>query len=283
MAVMKLMLMLTAGVALTYVAMVAVLWAVQDRLLFPTEIAANAGTPLPGDAPRLSITTADGAEIQGVRLSPPAAPVMDRVIILGFGGNAWNAEDAAAYLFTIYPQAEVVAFHYRGYRPSTGRASVDALIADAPMIYDKVREDAAAKGGTFRIVAAGFSIGSGVAIHLARERMLDGLLLVTPFDSLAELASHHFPWVPAAKLLKNPMRNAELLRGLDIPTAVIAAERDEIIPRERTSMVVGAAKRRVYMRTIKDAGHNDIYQREDFATAMREAMGAVERAWQSGP
>jgi pimeloyl-ACP methyl ester carboxylesterase len=283
MRVLKSMLMLVAGLALTYGVVVAVLWAVQDRLLFPTEIAANAGTPLPGDAPRLTITTTDGAEIHGVRLSPPAAPVMDRVIILGFGGNAWNAEDAAAYLFTMYPQAEVVVFHYRGYRPSTGRASVDALIADAPLIYDKVREEEAAKGGTFRIVAAGFSIGSGVAIHLARERMLDGLLLVTPFDSLAELAAHHFPWVPAAKLLKNPMRNAELLRGLDVPTAVIAAEQDEIIPRERTSMIVGAAKHRVFARTIKGAGHNDIYQREDFATAMRQALGEIERAWQSAP
>ena len=48
-------------------------------------------------------------------------------------------------------------------------------------------------------------------------------------------------------------------------------------------MIVGAAKRRVYTRTIKDAGHNDIYQREDFATAMREALGAIERAWQSAP
>jgi pimeloyl-ACP methyl ester carboxylesterase len=269
--------------AVAYAAVVAVLYAVQDRLLFPADLAVQTGTAVPPDAPRLALTTTDGETLHGVRLAPPAAPVNDRVIILAFGGNAWNAENAAVYLFTLYPQAEVVAFHYRGYRPSTGRASVDALIADAPLIYDKVREEADKQGGSARIIAAGFSIGSGVAVHLARERKLDGLLLVTPFDSLAELAKLHFPWVPTASLLKNPMRNGELLRGLDVPTAVIAAEHDEIIPRERSSMMRGAAQRLVYSRTIKDAGHNDIYENQDFANAMREALAAIEGGWQMAP
>lgn len=271
MAVLKFVLVLVAA----YVTLVVVLWAVQDRLLFPSSQATTTGTPLPGDAPRLTLTTSDGTEIHGVRLTPPATPVTNRVIILGFGGNAWNAEDAAAYLYTMYPDAEVVVFHYRGYGPSKGRASVDALIADAPLIFDKLREDAP----DARIVAAGFSIGSGVAVHLARERTLDGLLLITPFDSLAVLAAHHFPWVPAARLIHNPMRNAELLRGLNVPTAIIAAEHDELIPRESTSEIRGAAKKMVYSRTIKDATHNDIYRREDFATAMREALAAIRQTW----
>ncbi len=272
-----------AALAVVYAALVAVLYAVQDRLLFPADLAVQSGTPVPPDAPRLELTTPDGQTLRGVRLAPPAAPVTDRLIILAFGGNAWNAEDAAVYLYNLYSQAEVVAFHYRGYAPSTGRASVDTLIADAPLIYDKVREDAEKQGGSPRIIAAGFSIGSGVAVHLARERKLDGMILVTPFDSLAELAKVHFSWVPAAALLKNPMRNAELLKGLDVPTALIAAEHDEIIPRERSSMMRGAAKRMVYSRTIAGVGHNDIYESRDFANAMREALAAVEGAWPAEP
>ncbi|MGE3476240.1 MAG: alpha/beta hydrolase [Rhodospirillaceae bacterium] len=272
-----------AALAVVYAALVTVLYAVQDRLLFPADLAVQSGTPVPPDAPRLELTTSDGETLRGVRLAPPAAPVTDRLIILAFGGNAWNAEDAAVYLYNLYPQAEVVAFHYRGYAPSTGRASVDTLIADAPLIYDKVREDAEKQGGSPRIIAAGFSIGSGVAVHLARERKLDGMILVTPFDSLAELAKVHFSWVPAAALLKNPMRNAELLKGLDVPTALIAAEHDEIIPRERSSMMRGAAKRMVYSRTIAGVGHNDIYESRDFANAMREALAAVEGAWPAEP
>jgi pimeloyl-ACP methyl ester carboxylesterase len=263
-----------------YVTVVAVLYAVQDRLLFPAQLATQAGTPVPPDAPRLELIAVDGSTLHGVRLVPPSAPVVDRLIVLGFGGNAWNAEDAAVYLYNLYPQAEVVVFHYRGYAPSTGRASVDALIADAALIYDAIAGKAREAGQEVRIIAAGFSIGSGVAVHLARDRKLDGLILVTPFDSLAELAAHHFPWVPAARLIKNPMRNRDMLKGLDVPTAILVAEHDEIIPRERASEMRGAAKRMVYSRTIKDADHNSIYGREDFAIAMREALAAIERSWQ---
>ena len=273
---MTILLKIALALAAAYLAVVAVIWAVQDRLLFPTSMAAKAGTPLPPDAPRLELTLPNGETLHGIRLMPPAVPITDHVILLGFGGNAWNAEDAASYLYTLYPQAEIVVYHYRGYAPSTGRASVDALIADAPLIFDKVREETK----DARIIAVGFSIGSGVAVHLARERRLDGLVLVTPFDSLAEVAAVHFPWIPARALIKNPMRNGELLRGLDVPTAIIAAENDEIIPRERTSQMRGMAKRMVYSRTIKDADHNDIYLRQDFAIAMREAMGAIEMTWQ---
>jgi pimeloyl-ACP methyl ester carboxylesterase len=262
-----------------YLAVVGVIWAIQDRLLFPADLAAQGGTPVSPDAKRITLPAADGVTLHGVKLSPPATPMVGRVVILGFGGNAWNAESAAVYLYTLYPQAEVVVFHYRGYAPSTGRASVDTLVADAPMIYDKIAEEIRAETPGVRIVAAGFSIGSGVAVHLARERKLDGLILVTPFDSLAELAAHHFPWLPARSLIRNSMNNAMLLRGLNVPTAILAAEHDEIIPRERTSEMRGAAQRLVYSRTMKDAGHNDIYDHPDFAHAMREALAAIEKTW----
>ena len=57
-------------------------------------------------------------------------------LILGFGGNAWNGQDVAEYLHELFPDEDVVAFHYRGYAPSTGSPSAEALIADAPLVYD---------------------------------------------------------------------------------------------------------------------------------------------------
>jgi pimeloyl-ACP methyl ester carboxylesterase len=260
---------------LAYMAIVAVIWAVQDRLLFPVEIAAAAGTPLAADVPRLELTTRDGATIVGVRLAPPTSPVVDRVIVLGFGGNAWNAEDAAVYLREIYPEADVVVFHYRGYAPSTGRASVQALLDDAPTIYDAIRETA----HDARIVAVGFSIGSGIAVQLARDRKIDGLILVTPFDSLAALASDHFPWLPARRLIRHPMDSARMLTGLNVPTAIIAAQNDTVVPSLRTNELKPAAQRLVLNRTIGNAGHNDIYTRQEFTFAMKEALHRIQMTW----
>jgi hypothetical protein len=80
------------------------------------------------------------------------------------------------------------------------------------------------------VIAVGFSIGCGIAAHLAAERTLAGLVLVTPFDSLAALARDHYPWAPVKLLLRHRIETAELLRRANAPTAVITAERDTIVP-----------------------------------------------------
>src|SRR5579872_2046525 len=98
----------------------------QTELIFPVHQIAEAG-PLPPRAETMSVRTADGETLQGVHI-PPDAPDSSRTLILGFGGNGWNGQDVAEYLHQLYPGHDVVAFHYRGYRPSTGSPSGDALI-----------------------------------------------------------------------------------------------------------------------------------------------------------
>ena len=90
--------------------------------------------------------------------------------------------DVASYLHEVYPQADVVAFHYRGYRPSTGSPSAKALLADAPLVFDAAFEHVKPD----RAVVAGFSIGSGVAASLASRRPAQGFILVTPFEFAKE-------------------------------------------------------------------------------------------------
>jgi hypothetical protein len=109
-----------------YAALVVLAFAFQGRLIFPAASVGGAG-PLPPGAERLELDTADGNRLHGVRIPPTARP--SGTLILGFGGNGWNAETAAAFLHGLFPGAEVVAFHYRGYRPSTGAPAARALRA----------------------------------------------------------------------------------------------------------------------------------------------------------
>jgi len=111
---------------LVYAALLVLIFAFQSRLLFPAGAVRGAG-PLPPGAERLSFDSEDGHRLHGVHIKP-SAPRPSGTLILGFGGNAWNAEAAAAYLHGIFPEADVVAFHYRGYRPSTGSPSAAALL-----------------------------------------------------------------------------------------------------------------------------------------------------------
>jgi uncharacterized protein len=256
-------------IALGYVAILAALFFFQTSLLFPTRMVAGAGS-LPQGAQALVAATPDGETLHGVHLSPRIEGKQGP-LVLAFAGNAWNAEAAAAYLHDINPELDVVAFHYRGYRPSTGSAGAAALLADAPLVHDIVAKRFPARP----IVAVGFSIGIGVAVHLAAKRDVAGLILVTPFDSLATLAAGQYPWLPVRPLLRHRMEPVADLAATRAPVALIAGQRDTLIPAARTAPLRKAARNLVLDVTVPGAGHNDIYQHPGFQAAMRQAIDRI--------
>ena len=238
----------------------------QSHLIFPVHAVPAAG-PLPPRATTLSLRTPDGETLHGISIPADGSDV-SRTIFLGFGGNAWNGQDVAEYLHELFPDHEVVAFHYRGYPPSTGSPSAEALIADAPLVYDAAID----RAKPVRVIAIGFSIGTGVAAQLSASRKFDGLILVTPFDSLKGVAQSMYPWLPIGPLFAHEIDAATPLRKAHLPVAIIAAEYDQIVPGERTEALRKVVPNLVYDRTIAEAGHNDIYARSDFHEGMREAL-----------
>jgi hypothetical protein len=228
--------------------------------------------PLPAGAKPVTTMSADGAELHGVHI-PAIGGAGDRTLVLGFGGNAWNGSDVAVYLHELFPRADVVAFHYRGYKPSKGSPSAKSLIADAPLVHDVAVELTKPK----RVIVAGFSIGSGVAASLAGQRKLDGLILVTPFDSLKAAAADLYPWLPIGPFFEHEIDAAAQLKGNDVPIAILAGERDDLIRPARTEGLRRQVANLVYDRTIPSAGHNDVYTRSDFQAAMREAYSKLTK------
>lgn len=242
---------------------------IQDHFIFPTHAVAPAG-PLPRGAQAIELQAADGVMLRGVHFQADRKAAA-RVLVLGFAGNAWNAQDAATYLAELYPDCDIVAFHYRGYYPSAGSPSADALVADAPLIYDY----ATGRFAHDRVIAVGFSIGCGIAAKLSAERKLDGLVLVTPFDSLKAAAQSLYPWLPIGSFFRHDIDAAEALERSRVPTAIIAAANDDIIVPERTDALRRRTPALAFDRRIAHAGHNDIYSRSAFQEAMREAFRAL--------
>ena len=253
-----------------YAAIIAGMYLAQTWLLFPTALARIARVQTPAATQRLEVQTSDGESLIGVRIRGTAS---GRPTLLGFGGNAWNAKVIALTLHNLLPDHDVVAFHYRGYAPSSGRPSAQALLSDSLLVFDCLRQALAHE----RIVLVGFSIGSGVAAYLARHRPAAGLILVTPFDSLETLARDLYWWAPVGLLLRHRMPTIEFVRGSIVPTALILAEHDAVVPARRSASLRPAIKRLVFERTV-DAGHNDIYDHPVFAAAIREALAKIEAA-----
>jgi pimeloyl-ACP methyl ester carboxylesterase len=249
-----------------YLLVLLLLWLFQARILFP----ATPGGPVPAGAEWLKLTAADAVRLEGVHF-PPSKPGGHAPVLIGFGGNAWSGHDMAEYLHDLFPQADVIVFNYRGYAPSGGTPGAAAFVADAPLIHDLAAERFPGRP----IVAVGFSVGSGVAAGLARDRPLAGLILVTPFDSLGRVASDHYPWFPVRLLFRHPMPVSDWLARVRTPVALIAAGSDTLIPAARTDSLRRTIPNLAFDRTIVGAGHNDIYRRGDFQDAMNEALARV--------
>jgi hypothetical protein len=262
---------IAALLAGAYVLLIAVLAMSQTALLFPRWAVGPVPT-LPERAVPLQLDRPCGVTLHG-HLLPGS---QDGTPILAFGGNGWNAGDVALLLHRILPDHPVAVFHYRGYAPSGGRPSAQALSDDALAIHDHLEDHARGdvEWNTPPVVI-GLSIGAGPAAHLAAKRPVRGLVLVTPFDSLTKLAQAKFLWAPTGLLLRHRMEPAADLTGEDVRVAIIAAARDEIVPAARTEALRAALAQNepgiLFDHTLS-AGHNDLYGHPDFAGTLREAM-----------
>ena len=169
-------------------------------------------------------------------------------LIIYFGGNAeevsWMLDDARRRV----PGVGWLLVDYRGYGSSQGSPSEKALVADAIRWYDHFKGEP--------IYLFGRSLGSGVAVQLAAQRPVAGLVLVTPFDSLVEVAKHHYPYLPVRLMLRHPFESVERAPKLTVPLLCLAAERDNVIPAEHARRLYeawGGPKKWVL---LDGAGHN---------------------------
>jgi pimeloyl-ACP methyl ester carboxylesterase len=101
------------------------------------------------------------------------------------------------------------------------------------------------------------------------------VILVTPFDSLKAVAQGMYPWLPIGAFFQHEIDAAGAIERSKVPVALVAGERDDLIPPARTAALRQRVPNLAFDATIRGAGHNDIYARSDFQAAMREALDAV--------
>ena len=177
--------------------------------------------------------------------------------ILYFGGNAedvaWNIEPFAA----LFHNSDVYLVNYRGYGGSSGSPSEAALLEDAEEVYDRIRADHA------RVAVVGRSLGSGVAVHLASVRDVHKIVLVTPYDSVMNVAKHQFPIFDSYSKA----------RGIDVPMLLLLAEHDRVIPRRHSERLAAAlSPEHVRMRTIRGTDHDSIADSAEYHQALRDFL-----------
>ncbi|MBI3368225.1 MAG: alpha/beta fold hydrolase [Burkholderiales bacterium] len=239
-------------VLLVYGGLCLVLYLAQDSLLYFPQPRANTG------APTIRLATADAQVLVTTR------PREGADAMLYFGGNAEDVSQSLPGLAAAFAEHALYLMHYRGYGGSTGEPSEAALFADALALFDQVRASHP------NIVVVGRSLGSGVAVYLASQRSVARLVLVTPYDSIVQLAADRIPYFPVRWLLRDKFDSARHAAQVNAPTLLIAAERDEVIPRASTEALLtrfrsGLAE----MRVVPGAGHNTIDHSPEYGRLLK--------------
>ena len=238
------------------------------------------GVPV-GEPPRglqeVTLATGDSRSVHGwhnlARKVPPGRPA-----VVFFHGNGENLETLRhGGLFERLAGLEVpfLAIDYPGYGRSSGSASEASTRRAAAAALDWLAGEAPERPR----VAAGWSLGAAVALRLAGERAaeVDGVIALSPWTTMAEVAASHYPsWLVGA-LLRERYDSLAAAEAIAAPALVVHGLRDRLIPSAHGERIDRALGDRARWVPVPEAGHNDLLSREVVWREMTAFLARVAR------
>jgi len=193
----------------------------------------------------------DGARLVG--WYGRAAP--GRPTVLYLHGNAGNLANRSERVRKYSARGlGIFMLSYRGYSGSTGRPTERANVADAKLAYEALRKDGIAPED---IILYGESLGSGVAVQVAAEKPVGGIVLDAPYTSIVDVAAEAYPFLPVRPFMVDRYDTLRYLRDVKAPLLVVHGEEDEVIPVAMGRAVYAAANGPKEIVTLPRAGHSD--------------------------
>ncbi|NOQ34281.1 MAG: alpha/beta fold hydrolase [Methylococcaceae bacterium] len=175
--------------------------------------------------------------------------------ILVFHGNAGSAINRGYYVSALENLGyRVIIAEYLGYGARSGIKNEAHLVEDALQTAQLVLQ-------TFDepLYLWGESLGAGVATAVANSKLpIAGIVLVTPFDNLPNVAQHHYWYFFGKWLTKDNYDNVANLKAFKGNVAIIMAEQDEVIPNSLTLNLYNNIQSQKKLWRFANAGHNSL-------------------------
>lgn len=239
-------------ITLFYILLIVVLFIAQRTLIyFPDK---SKPAPVQG-VDIVTVVTKDGQSLEAWYI-PPAAS--DKPVIVLFHGNAGHyghrIYKAQTYLSAGYG---MLLAEYRGYGGNQGTISEQGFYHDGRAYIDWLLEIRNIDVGN--IILYGESIGSGVAVQMAMEYDVKGVVLEVPFSSLIDIAGPQYPYIPVKYLLRDRYMNIEKIEKIDAPLLILHGREDQTIPFDSALKLFEAAKEPKKFVDFPQGNHNNLY------------------------
>ena len=237
----------------SYAGIAILLWLLQEKLLFhPSPVMAPARAPAGWSVEEVEVPVKDGTKLAGALVKPPGPPAP---LVVYFGGNAEEVTGWAPGAASYGPRA-LLLVNYRGYGRSQGTPTEKAIVADAVETFDWAlrRTDVDAS----RVALMGRSLGTGVAVQVASQRAVRAMVLVSPYDSVAEVAAAAYPWLPVRWLVRHPFDSMAHAASIEAPALIVTGTADTLIRPAHSRRLAQRWGGPVATLELEGQGHNDI-------------------------
>ena len=150
---------------------------------------------------------------------------------------------------------------YRGYGENPGKPSEDGLHKDSLAALEFLNKQKISKQKT---ILYGESLGCGLAIKLSTEEKYKAIILEAPYTSIAEVASHHYWYLPAKWLVLDRFDILSIIKNIKSPLLILHGEKDNVISFDLGKKVFNAAPEPKEALFIQNANHNNLYEFDVF-------------------
>jgi fermentation-respiration switch protein FrsA (DUF1100 family) len=236
-----------------YTALVAGMYVFQRKLMYMPDKAIEAPEQYGLKGFRdLRTKTADGLSIQlWYRPATQGFPT-----IVYFHGNASNLANRSG-IFSALTNVGfgLLAVSYRGYGKSEGEPSEAGLYADARAGIKFLANDQ--RIPINQIMLYGESLGTGVAVQMATELPVAGLMLQAPYTSVVNRAAEIYFYVPVRLLIKDHYDSIGKIARVKAPLLIFHGMLDATIPLTHGKTLLDGANEPKHAFFFPSVGHTD--------------------------
>jgi pimeloyl-ACP methyl ester carboxylesterase len=253
-------------IILGYLALVVLLWLIQEQLIFkPEKLPQDFEYKYDAPFKELFFNVSSGVRINGLHFYVPEP----KGLILYFHGNSRSIKGWAKYARDFYRyQYDVLLVDYRGFGKSTGKRSEFDMLADMQFVYNKLKEQFTED----HILVYGRSLGSGFATKIAADNNPRYLILDAPYYSFIKVAERFTPFIPHKLVLRYKLPTDQWIKKVACHTYIIHGTKDFLIPIQHSEKLQSFSPHKITLIRIHGGGHNNLPSNPEYHNFIRDIL-----------